>query len=131
MTEVDFKYKTHATSGLSWGDIQTCCTRNPKSRDEIEKPARQVWDISPHIIAVMWESTSFFGEEKRKTLPMSQEKYLESSGDMCPSCRSGKLDGYNDDPRIVYCRNCGASWRKELKLIGYSDLKEGRAHADK
>lgn len=130
MTEIHFKYKTKQTSGLSWSEIKPCWTKNVKSRGEIEKLTQKVWNISPHICAVMWESTSFFGEERQKAAHMSQEEFLEESGDFCPSCHSDSLNE-KDTPVFGYtllqkacCLDCGASWKKEYKLSGYRDLKE-------
>ncbi len=178
MTEVHFKYKTRQTSNLSWSEIKPCWITNAKSRDEIEGLAKKVWKVSPRICAVMWESTDFFGEERRsavpasqkedpypgfrvicncgsqrvalvsdeglglhcldcaqetelKKTPMSQEEFLEGSGDFCPSCRSDSLNE-KDTPvfgyillQKAYCLNCDTSWKKEYKLNGYRDLKEG------
>lgn len=59
-----------------------------------------------------------------------QEEYIKAKGNKCPACGSGSIDGwghpdYDGDSMTqdVACNTCGATWKDNYRLVGFSDLE--------
>jgi DNA-directed RNA polymerase subunit RPC12/RpoP len=61
--------------------------------------------------------------------PMTQEEYIRDPN-QCPHCRSRNIVGRSGLDaeagvawQVIGCRDCGARWQDEYKLVGYVDLE--------
>jgi transposase-like protein len=62
-------------------------------------------------------------------MPQTNEEFVQSCGNKCPSCQSENISAEDFEPegahawRPVSCDDCGASWNETYSLTGYSELE--------
>jgi len=56
---------------------------------------------------------------------MSQEQYIEMTGNLCPVCHSDNTEYHNptDIEVNMKCVDCKSTWIEKIKITGYKDLK--------
>jgi hypothetical protein len=68
----------------------------------------------------------------KKKFPLTDKQYLKNPT-ICPVCRSSDISGGQVDVDMgscwqeIECEDCGAKWTDIYKLIGYADLRKGKA----
>lgn len=64
--------------------------------------------------------------------PEQEEEYVANSGQFCPNCGSGQIEGeeWNADGgtanQQVLCLNCGERWYDVYELVGAQQIDKGR-----
>lgn len=61
---------------------------------------------------------------------MTQKKYIEEEGELCPKCESADISVGEYDPNGTYiwcscfCNKCSFEWTDEYKLTGFEPCQQ-------
>jgi hypothetical protein len=73
-----------------------------------------------------------YGVKKKRPEPMlTKEEFVERNGEVCPYCKGNAvavLDEIGGERVITGCRECGATWEKNCRLVvtGFKYWRHGR-----